>query len=128
MTGVRFRIDDKASTGSLYFDRIRIIYPTWTAVEDFQENMIPEDFKLLQNYPNPFNPSTTLSYELSNDSYVDLSIFDLKGKKITSLINDNRSAGTHSIRFNAADLPAGVYFYRLQAGNWADTKKMLLIK
>jgi len=126
--GIRLRIDDKATTGSLYLDRIRIIYPTWTAVEDHEDHIIPQDFKLLQNYPNPFNPTTTLSYELSKESHVDLSIYDLKGNKITSLVNDMRSAGVHSIHFNAADLPGGVYFYRLQTNNWSDTKKMLLIK
>ncbi len=126
--GLRLRIDDKATSGSMYIDRVRVIYPTWTAIEDHDANVIPENFKLLQNYPNPFNPSTCIDFQLSSDAHVELSIYSLNGKKVATLLNGVRAAGNYSVHFDASDLAGGVYFYRLQAGNWVDTKKMLLIK
>jgi exopolysaccharide biosynthesis protein len=127
ITGIRLRIDDKATTGSMYIDRIRLIYPGWTAIDD-PEVLIPGTHVLYQNYPNPFNPSTTIEYDLSKSSHVDLSVYDLKGEKVATLVNGIQVGGHHNISFDASLLPGGVYIYRLQAGNWADTKKMLLIK
>jgi hypothetical protein len=127
ITGIRLRIDDKATTGSMYIDRIRLIYPGWTAIDD-PEVLIPGTHVLYQNYPNPFNPSTTIEYDLSKSSHVDLSVYDLKGEKVATLVNGIQVGGHHNISFDASLLPGGVYIYRLQASNWADTKKMLLIK
>jgi hypothetical protein len=115
-------------SGTLYFDRIRCTYPGWTAIEQENGDGIPLNFQLLQNYPNPFNPTTAISYQLSIISEVDLSVFDVNGKKVAILVNGTRPAGSYSVEFSADYLPTGVYFYRLQAGNWIDTKKMLIIK
>lgn len=89
---------------------------------------IPEQFKLYQNYPNPFNPSTNISYNLHIAGYVTISIFDFSGKLITSLVNKQQSPGIHSINFSSDGLASGIYFYKLNAGNFSDTKKMILIK
>ncbi|MCF7832164.1 MAG: phosphodiester glycosidase family protein [Candidatus Marinimicrobia bacterium] len=115
-------------SGTLYFDFIRCTYPGWTAIEQETGAGIPSDFQLFQNYPNPFNPTTAIRYQLSDISEVDLSVFDVSGKKVATLIHDSRPAGSYSVEFSAETLTTGVYFYRLQAGNWTDTKKMLIIK
>ncbi|MEA2078114.1 MAG: phosphodiester glycosidase family protein [Candidatus Marinimicrobia bacterium] len=125
-------------SGTLYFDRIRCTYPGWTSIDQDPNARIPTEFKLLQNYPNPFNPTTAISYsisaktsmdrQLSAFSQVDLSVFDLSGKKVATLVNDSFSVGNYTVHFDASVLPGGVYFYRLKTDNWTDTKKMLLIK
>jgi hypothetical protein len=94
-----------------------------------QDNRIADGFTLDQNYPNPFNPSTTISYSLPQASTVTLTVYDPEGCLITTLIdNEKKEAGSHTRTFNAANLPSGVYFYRLQAGSYMETKKMALIK
>ncbi len=88
----------------------------------------PKSFQLMQNYPNPFNPSTIIRYELPAYSTVTLKLYDVLGKEVSTLVNGERSAGHYEVRFNAADLRSGVYFYTLRAGNFMQTKKMLLVK
>ncbi len=89
---------------------------------------VSKSFELAQNFPNPFNPSTVISYQLSTTSLVRLDVFDMLGRRVTTLVNEAQPAGTHSVLFNAATLASGVYFYRLQAGNNVATKKMMLVK
>jgi hypothetical protein len=93
-----------------------------------QEINIPRSLVLEQNYPNPFNPITTISYQLSADSNVELNIYDLNGCFITDLINEHQDAGDHEIHFNGSGLSSGVYICRLQAGNVVRSMKMLLLK
>ena len=88
----------------------------------------PTAFTLFQNYPNPFNPSTTIRFELQMRSMVMLKVYDILGRQIAILANRTESAGVHSVSFNAGNLPSGIYFYRLQAGTYHDTKKLLLLK
>lgn len=88
----------------------------------------PSAFRLSQNYPNPFNPSTTIEYQLPSASAVKLEIFDALGRKITTLVSERQNAGKHQVQFNAAGLASGAYFYKLQAGNNVETRKMLLVK
>ncbi len=88
----------------------------------------PSAFSLSQNYPNPFNPSTTIEYQLPSASAVKLEIFDALGRKITTLVNERQEAGKHQVQFKAAGLASGAYFYKLQAGNNVETRKMLLVK
>jgi endoglucanase len=89
----------------------------------------PTQFFLGQNYPNPFNPTTTISYSLPQESTVTLRVYDLIGREVATLTHDEKvSPGYHEVSFDAENLPSGVYFYRLWAGNFADTKKMMLIK
>jgi hypothetical protein len=83
---------------------------------------------LLQNYPNPFNPETTVEFRLQKTAYVSLRVFDLLGREVAVLVNDIKPAGVYSVRFSAEGLASGVYFYRLQAGTFFDTRRMLLTK
>lgn len=87
-----------------------------------------KDFKLVQNYPNPFNPNTKIRYSLPHYSNVLIKVFDILGREVATLINQDQPAGDYSIDFNASNLPSGIYLYKLQAGNYIDTKKMILIK
>jgi len=98
-----------------------------TAVEDDKINQ-PANFALHQNYPNPFNPTTTLSFAISHSSLVTLKLFDVLGKEIAVLVNENKSAGNYEINFDASNLSSGIYFYKLQAGNFSSTKKMVLTR
>ncbi len=87
-----------------------------------------DDYHLSQNYPNPFNPSTIINYSLPVQSNVLIKIFDVLGKEVAYIVNETQSAGLHSIEFNGVNLTSGVYYYRIEANDFADTKKMLLIK
>lgn len=88
----------------------------------------PSVFSLFQNYPNPFNPSTVISYQLPVGSDVTLKVIDILGGEVETLVNEYNSAGKYDIQFNATDLPSGFYFYQLRAGEFVQTKKMLLLK
>jgi hypothetical protein len=88
----------------------------------------PSVFSLSQNYPNPFNPSTIISYQLPMNSHVVLKVYDILGREVMTLVSEREQAGTHSAKFDGASLPSGVYFYRLQAGNFRETKKLMLLK
>jgi len=89
---------------------------------------IPTKFKLYQNYPNPFNPITVIKFDLPKESFVKLKIFDVLGREVKTLVNEVKLSGSYTIDFNASDLSSGVYFYRLETGNFIEVKKMLLIK
>lgn len=91
-------------------------------------NQIPVDFKLKQNYPNPFNPVTKIEYSLPRNSYVEIDVYDISGKHIRSIVNGYESAGDHIAVFEGNDLASGVYFYVLVAGEFSESKKMVLIK
>ena len=88
----------------------------------------PERFELFDNYPNPFNPCTTIEFALAENANVELSVFNMLGEKISELINGYRSSGKYSVDFNGADIPSGIYIYRLKTDNILLTKKMVLIK
>ncbi len=91
-------------------------------------NEIPKSFELHQNYPNPFNPKTNINFSTPKNSFVTLKVYDLTGKEIAILVNEDLNAGVYSFDFNAADLASGVYFYKLTAGDYSDVKKMTLLK
>ena len=88
----------------------------------------PYEYSLLQNYPNPFNPSTKISWQSPVGSWQIIKVYGVLGNEITTLINEYRPAGKYNMEFSAAALPGGVYFYRLQAGSFVQTKKMILLK
>ena len=103
----------------------------------FQKNLItrvnnnqsiPFGFSLGQNYPNPFNPNTKIKYSVPQSSNVVIKIFDVLGNEIETLVNEEKPVGRYEVIFNAARLPSGVYFYRLKAGKFVETKKMVLMK
>jgi hypothetical protein len=91
-------------------------------------NEIPEVFSLMQNYPNPFNPVTTIKYGIPKTSNVILRIYDVLGNEVRTLINEKKSPGVYSESFNSENLSSGVYFYKIEAGDFTDVKKMLLVK
>ena len=91
-------------------------------------DLTPETYSLSQNYPNPFNPTTAISYRLSALSNVKLVVFDLLGREVTTLVNEKKEPGNYSVNFNASNLTSGVYFYKITAGSFTETKKMTLVK
>ena len=88
----------------------------------------PKKFTLSQNYPNPFNPTTTISFSLAKNSFVSLKIFDLLGREVATIVSEEMSAGSYSKQWNAANMTSGIYFYRLQAGSFTETKKLIFLK
>jgi hypothetical protein len=91
-------------------------------------NQIPETFSLKQNYPNPFNPSTIIKYQLPTNNYVTLKIYDMTGKEVATLVNEQLQPGTYEVNFDGSNIPSGVYFYKLKAGEFSQIRKMILIK
>ncbi len=88
----------------------------------------PETFSLLQNYPNPFNPSTNISFSIPTKSFVSLRVFDLIGREVATIVSEEMSAGSYTKQWIAANMSSGIYFYRLQAGSYSETKKLILLK
>ena len=88
----------------------------------------PDKFELNQNYPNPFNPSTQLSYDLKTDGNVKLTVFNLVGQSVRVLVDGYQTAGYYEVTFDANDLPAGIYLYKLQVGDYSSVKRMTLVK
>jgi hypothetical protein len=97
-----------------------------TGIEQFEGEV--STYSLSNNYPNPFNPSTKISYTIPQRSNVSLKVFNLLGSEVASLVNEEKSAGVYQIEFNAANLSSGIYFYKLQADTFVETKKMILLK
>ena len=98
-----------------------------------EDMLSPEIFALHQNYPNPFNPETNISYDLSKDGAVSITVYDMRGTLVKTLINGFQSSGYKSVQWNATNnqsepVSAGVYLYKIQAGDFVDTKKMILLK
>ena len=96
--------------------------------ENGEEVAIVSDYNLEQNYPNPFNPSTTIKFSVPTSELVTLKVYDVLGNEVTTLVNEQRAPGTYEVRFNAGSLASGVYVYKLQAGNFTQTRKLMLMK
>jgi photosystem II stability/assembly factor-like uncharacterized protein len=93
-----------------------------------EENNLQQNYKLSQNFPNPFNPTSVISYSLPTASNVKLIVFNTLGQEVKTLVSEYKNAGNYSINFNASSLPSGIYFYKLEAGQFTQAKKMILIK
>jgi hypothetical protein len=89
---------------------------------------IPSNFYLSQNYPNPFNPTTSIKFSIPRYSFVSLNVYDILGREIASLVNEEKSPGVYIVKFDGSTLTSGIYFYQLKAGNYTETKKFILIK
>jgi hypothetical protein len=90
--------------------------------------VVPNKFELFQNYPNPFNPSTTINFSVPKTSLVTIKVYNILGKELSTLVNEEKSAGNYSVQFFGSKLSSGIYFYRMQAGSFSQTKKLLLLK
>ncbi len=91
-------------------------------------NILPKITKLFSNYPNPFNPTTTISYQIPKAGNVQIKVYDVLGKEVALLVNEQKEPGRYTVQFDASNLPSGLYFYRMQSGNFTDVRKMLLMK
>ncbi len=109
-------------TVNFYLDTLNVI-----GIVNINTN-VPDNFSLGQNYPNPFNPQTKIRFAIKSASFTDLKIYDILGRELKTLVNENLKPGEYEVSFNAANLPSGVYFYRLEADGFIETKKMVLIK
>lgn len=116
-----------ASTDGLPVGSLQWFPEIFADVDDHQP-ATPVHFTLEQNYPNPFNPTTSITFSLSQKAHVELRVFNLLGAEVATLVNDNRVAGRYEMTFDASELSSGVYFYSLQAGDQAFTRKMMLVK
>jgi hypothetical protein len=126
---VTLRQGTATSAPTLVIDGIRVSR-SWASIltgVESGENVLPSQVSLSQNYPNPFNPSTTISYQLPKASNVTLLIFNALGQRVATLVEGGQKAGFHKVQWNAS-VPSGIYFYRLQAGQYMETRAMTLLK
>jgi len=121
--GLRNDIGAYGGPGSSILDEFPI-----TGVEEPDQGEIPEGFHLYQNFPNPFNPGTEISYQLSAVSFVELRVFDVLGREVATLINERLSPGFHRVSFDGSKLSSGIYVYRLIAGGFTESRRMVLLK
>jgi len=123
--GKTFRPKTMAATGSM---ELRGSGMSKFSIQVMANGELPKRYALDQNYPNPFNPSTTIKYDLPKDSKVSLKVFDILGREVSTLVNGEEKAGFKSVEWNGTGFATGVYFFRLQAGDFTATKKLLLLK
>ena len=90
--------------------------------------VVPDYYALEQNYPNPFNQMTNIKYQITDKGKVSLRVYDVSGREVATLVNEELGAGTYQVRFDAGSLASGVYFYRLQSGDFVETRKLILLK
>lgn len=132
-TDLVFHTDNYYVATALYEDDMESHYSNESYVLgqvsiDDEKEIVPNKFELLQNYPNPFNPSTTIKFNLTKSSYVTINVYDILGRKVESLVNNQLPAGYHHVVWNAGNVSSGMYFYRIEAGDFSATKKMLMLK
>ncbi len=124
-----FNISVNGMPTSISFDPGNWILKNVNSVVTGLENEInPNSFSLEQNYPNPFNPSTTIKFNLGKAGFTTLKLYNVIGKEVANIVNDQLESGPHEVTFNAKDLPTGTYFYKLTSGNYTETRKMMLLK
>jgi hypothetical protein len=123
--------DDESLNGKFQYRLKQLDYNgdfEYSGIVEVEVNNIPQEFSLHQNYPNPFNPETSIKFDLPENSFVNLTVYNSIGEVIATLINQEMEKGRHVRSFNAASYPSGIYFYKIEAGNFTSIKKMILIK
>ncbi|MBL8007511.1 MAG: T9SS type A sorting domain-containing protein [Ignavibacteria bacterium] len=126
-----YTFSDRASTGRFNYRLKQIDYNgnfEYFNLSSEVEVGIPAKFDMSQNYPNPFNPSTKINYDLPKDGQVSITLFDMTGRQVATIVNEAKTAGYYTVQFNASNLSSGMYFYRIAASDFVSTKKMVLIK
>jgi len=127
-------VDKNISSGIYKYRLKQIDYDgTFDYSNEIEVEITPSEFALEQNYPNPFNPSTSIQYTIGSKQFVQLKVYDVLGNEIATLVNEEKPAGSYVVEFNVAQdsrpaIASGIYFYKLQAGRFVETKKMILIK
>ncbi|MDD5361229.1 MAG: S8 family serine peptidase [Ignavibacteria bacterium] len=125
----RFRVSDNAGGDTGHVGQYCIqIYSGGTLTGINNAGILPTKFELSQNYPNPFNPTTKINFAIPKQGLVTMKIYDVLGREVRTLVNEVKPAGNYSVDFNASELSSGVYFYRVQSGDFSDIKRMILIK
>ncbi len=129
----RIKISDVNDSTVFDISDTTFVIDIFPSVDDSTNSRIPESFALFQNYPNPFNPTTKIKFEIPdqvrNDNHlVTLKVYDVLGNEIATLVNEEKSAGIYEVEFKGTELPSGIYFYQLKAGNYIEIKKMVLLK
>ncbi|MCW8817154.1 MAG: T9SS type A sorting domain-containing protein, partial [Ignavibacteriaceae bacterium] len=131
----QLKTDQGVTRDGWYVDDIGVfVYTIPTSLPEETEPVF--EFSLGQNYPNPFNPSTTIKYSIptviasgtTQSQLVTLKVYDVLGNEVVTLVNEEKLAGTYEVEFSAQNLPSGIYFYKLQSGNFVEMKKMVLLK
>jgi hypothetical protein len=132
-------IDTSTSAGTPYYYRLSVTMKDSAELQSYPIMLNPVatsarplnvavEFELYDNYPNPFNPSTTIKFELPKSSHVSLTVYDILGREVSVLVNEKREAGAYEVKFDGSNLASGVYFYRIQAGSFVQTKQLLLLR
>jgi hypothetical protein len=117
--------------GSVGFDTLTFPHPTMSCIIvgiGNKTSELPKEFNLEQNYPNPFNPTTTIHFSIPKGTFVEITLYDVLGKKVATLLREPKQAGRYELTIDGTKLASGVYFYKMEAGNYSDIKKMVLIK
>ncbi len=99
-----------------------------TIISSIEPDLSKINYTLDQNYPNPFNPTTQIRYSIPKTALVSIKVYDILGKEVATLVNEAKSPGDYKVEFNGNSLASGIYFYRLQAGDFVQTKKMILLR
>jgi len=124
----QFNIDPNSTAGNNGGESYVVFSDAQEPVSNENAGIIPNSINLFQNYPNPFNPTSSIKFTIANTDFVKLQVFDLLGRSLAILVNENRNAGTHIVSFDASNLASGVYLYRLDVANRSITKKLTLVK
>jgi len=118
----------KTTDGGISWTILRTINGGVTSINEKQIGKLPDGYLLEQNYPNPFNPTTKIKFAIPKSSFINLKIYDILGREVATLINEDKPSGTYEETWNTANVSSGVYFYQLKSGNYIQTKKMILFK
>jgi len=121
-----FKVEDDSSAWDS--DTIIVKVIGIVGINEDSDGLLPKEFCICQNYPNPFNPTTIIRYQIPKSSFVILSIYDINGRLIETLVNENKNAGYYSVNWNAENLSSGIYIYRIKAGEFNSVKKCLIVK
>lgn len=118
---------ETGNTGTFKGWKLTLYFETPVSVDNESTEII-QDFELHQNYPNPFNPSTIIKYSIPSEGFINLKIFDILGREVKTLVNQNQKPGSYEIKWNTSNHSSGIYFYRIRAGEFVETKKMILLR